>query len=383
MKIKWIVLAILILIVISWISWPIATEYETTLDSSDDTVSVSISQIAVRLNGALLLQDVTLTQREKQISIERIVIWSQPFPLLSLYFNQDKLIKMVEERQLLEVEAFLAKRIFSIDASMIAYKDSTIQFEQGELSLERKWRHFRGDITVPELHLWGMPHGEQDISLRFSKRAGRIQYSGEIASGTVESQLKLFDSPLQIEAGSFDLSQLQLKLLFPDSLDGAVSGTFSVEQSDRDTVQLEGVGSVRVEQFSDNESSIFLSLRNTVGKVGVDSLRFNAIDLDLSLEDSILICDTLFAEGEDLSVEALGAVQLSSGRYSLDVVGHLPEEAKSTVSETVWGGLYPDTVTNGRYFTGNLHGRGKWYSVNVDGEIVRRSVRSFFKNIFN
>ncbi len=383
MKIKWIVITILLLIVLSWISWPIATDYSTTLGSNDDTISVSISKVGVRLNGALMLQGVSIQQDEKVIAVERLVIWSQPFSLLSLHFNQDELISLVEEKRLLEAESFLAKRVYSIDASGIAYSDSTIQFSRGELSLERKWRHFRGDILIPEMELWGLSHGEQFVALHCKKEFNTIEYRGEIASGVVESELTLFDSPLKLQSGSVNLSQLQLDSLFPDSLSGFVSGDFTVEQSELDSVTLGGSGDVRVEKFSDNESSILLSLRNTVRKVGVDSLRFNTIDLELSLEDSILLCDTLYAEGDNFDVEALGAVQLSSGRYNLDVTGYLPAEAESTVSATVWGGLYADTVTNGRYFTGNLRGRGKWYTVDVDGEIVRRSVRSFFRNIFN
>ncbi|MGM0444184.1 MAG: hypothetical protein ACQEQV_08365, partial [Fibrobacterota bacterium] len=143
-----------------------------------------------------------------------------------------------------------------------------------------------------------------------------------------------------------------------------------------------GQGNIRIESFSDSGYPMLKKARHELRRIGIKTFDFTAVHGDFVLRHGGVETDTVTCDNSLFDIYLQGDYRFPGKNFVFDIEGVIDPAYKKFVTSVVWEALL-DGENGSKRFQGTVRGTADSYRVSVNIKIIKRGVRSFFRNIFS
>jgi hypothetical protein len=343
------------------------------------------SSARVTLKGDVVYDSIFLQDTaQNTVFVESLRIKSS---LLQLFFLDRALSRAEDE---VPAPEDVLNRINSLKMSGIrgetpAFGEAV--FRDGTLAFSRKEEDIRGEITMGTVSSSGYIIDSLSGSMTGSFSEIKIEDMQISAYGTaldVTGGVSLEEREFW---GRITGDKMDISSVFPEEeLQGRLSFSFELDTMDAgiaaNPYRYAGFGEFAMVDFEERGHPFFARARREMQRLGINELAFQKVSGDVALRNGGVVSERIRCDANHVTLLLEGRYQPLSEFFNYAIEGYIDTELEENVRPVIWEALLDDAGGNKKFY-GEIRGYFDSYTVSIDMEIIKRGVRSFFRNMFN
>ncbi|MGM0460804.1 MAG: hypothetical protein ACQEQ4_00075 [Fibrobacterota bacterium] len=276
-------------------------------------------------------------------------------------------------------------RMSGIRGEMPAFGEAV--FSDGTLVFSRKDEDIRGELTMGAVSSSGYT---------IDSLSGNI--SGSLSDVEIQDmQIFAYGSGLDV-TGGFSLEKgtfwgriaadkMDVSTVFPgEEIQGRLSFSFELDTMDTriaaNPYRYTGFGEFAMVDFEEQDHPFFTRARREMQRLGIEKLAFQTVSGDVALRNGGVVSEKIYCDAKYVTLLLRGRYQPLSEYFNYAIEGFMEKEFEENVRPVIWEALLDDAEGDKKFY-GEIRGDFDSYTVSIDMEIIKRGVRSFFRNMFN
>jgi hypothetical protein len=338
--------------------------------------------VSVKLTGKVTISDLIMSNGSSdKFEIKKLEIYGSLLKIRSFKKSLPTLV-LTRYNFIPEISKPLKKIVVS-GISMESFS-SLFGFSGIDGVFKLSSKEMNGKFSVKSAHYDSYKLGKQKCRFKMNYEGLSLKLTkGEFAKGVIKADASLSFADTTLYDINIMASNLKVsELANSNKIDGEVSVKFKGEKFAINSSQLFGEGKVTIDNFKESGYRDLGAALRAFKLLGINSLNFDKIEFPFVASGDKISSDKVVAKRKGTEIIGNGYTKVKNQYFNYEIEGYLDSSLEKDVTTVIWDALLP-TENGGKKFKGRVKGVVKNYTVLVDKDLMKRSINSFFTNLFN